>query len=363
MQTSRLKNIRNNDRLIYGRGSIAQLGDILKSQRSKNEKYVVFVIDDYFQGKDLINTLPLEDRDQIYYVDVNQYEPKTEQIDNLRDGILKAHGLPAIIVGIGGGSAMDIAKATSVMLTNPGPSSDYQGLNLAKIPGVYSVGIPTVSGTGAECSTTAVLTGPVKKLGIKCDYTPFNQIVLDPDLIASVPKNQWFYTGMDTFIHDMESSSGMFYNTFSAAYGDQSIELCYDVFLRDGCGQSPENDEKLMVASLFGGLSLTYSEVGVCHALSYGLSYVLGTRHGYANCLAFNHLEEFYGKSVQDFKRMVDLHEIDLPQNQSAQWSEEEVRKMAEISYNLPHMWHHALGPDWEQKINIEQIMELFRRM
>jgi 3-deoxy-alpha-D-manno-octulosonate 8-oxidase len=363
MQTSRLKNIRNNDRLIYGRGSIGQLGDILKPQRHLNDGYVVFVVDDYFEGKSLVTSLPKEPNDQLFYVDVNQYEPKTEQIDDLRDRILLSGGIPAVIVGIGGGSAMDIAKAVSVMLTNPGPSSDYQGLDLAKIPGVYSVGIPTVSGTGAECSTTAVLTGPIKKLGIKCEYTPFNQIVLDPDLIASVPKNQWFYTGMDTYIHDMESSSGMFYNTFSAAYGDQSIELCHDVFLRDGCGQSPENDEKLMVASLFGGLSLTYSEVGVCHALSYGLSYVFGTRHGYANCMAFNHLEEYYGDSVKDFKRMVEIHEIDLPQNQSANWTEEEIRRMAEISYNLPHMWHHALGPDWATKISIEQIMDLFRRM
>ncbi len=363
MQTSRLKNIRNNDRLIYGRGCLSMLGDIIKDKRELNNKYVVYVIDDYFINKPLVAKLPIESNDQIHYVDVNQYEPKTEQIDNLRDTILQKSGLPAIIVGIGGGSAMDIAKATSVMLTNPGPSSDYQGLNLAKIPGVYSIGIPTVSGTGAECSTTAVLTGPIKKLGIKCDYTPFNQIVLDPDLIATVPKNQWFYTGMDTFIHDMESSSGMFYNTFSAAYGDQSIELCYDVFLREGCGQNEINDEKLMVASLFGGLSLTYSEVGVCHALSYGLSYVFGTRHGYANCLAFNHLEEYYGNAVSDFKKMVELHDIDLPQNQSENWTEDEIHRMAEISYNLPHMWHHALGPDWENKISIPQIMDLFRRM
>ncbi len=336
MQTSRLKNIRNNDRLIYGRGSISQLGDILRPERSRNNNYVVYIIDDYFLEKIVIDNLPVEEHDKLYYVNVNEYEPKTEQIDELRDAILENGGQPAVIVGIGGGSAMDIAKATSVMLTNPGPSSDYQGLNLAKIPGIYSVGIPTVSGTGAECSTTAVLIGPVKKLGIKCDYTPFNQIILDPDLIATVPKNQWFYTGMDTFIHDMESSSGMFYNTFSAAYGDQSIELCYDIFLREGCGQNPENDEKLMVASLFGGLSLTYSEVGVCHALSYGLSYVFGTRHGYANCLAFNHLEEYYGESVRDFKKMVEIHNIDLPQNLSKDWSEDEIRQMAKISYNLP---------------------------
>lgn len=358
-----LKNIKNVEKLIYGRGSFSQLGDLIKPLKGVNNGYTVYIVDHYFIGKPLIDQLPQEDKDKIIYVDVDQYEPKTSQVDAIRDEILAYNGLPDCLVGIGGGSAMDIAKAVSLMLTTPGPSSDYQGLNLIDKPGVYKIGVPTVSGTGAECSTTAVLTGPVKKLGIKCEYTVFNQIVLDPDLIASVPKNQWFYTGMDTYIHDMESSSGIFYNTFAAAYGDQSIELCKDVFIREGAGQNPINDEKLMVASLFGGLSLTYSEVGVCHALSYGLSYVFGTRHGFANCLAFNHLEEYYGDAVREFKDMVAMHDIDLPQNLAAGWSEDEIRQMSEVSYNLPHMWHHALGADWKNKISVEQIMDLFRRL
>ena len=80
---------------------------------------------------------------------------------------------------------MDIAKALSLMLTNEGSSTLYQGLNLIKKPGIYHVGVPTISGTGAEVSMTAVLTGPVKKLGLKCEWTVFNQIVLDPELIAT----------------------------------------------------------------------------------------------------------------------------------------------------------------------------------
>jgi 3-deoxy-alpha-D-manno-octulosonate 8-oxidase len=357
------KNIKNIEKLVFGRGSFNQLGDILSPLRSKNNKYCVFIVDDYFKGKELADRLPLENGDKVYFINVDEYEPKTEQVDELCKNILDYNGLPAVVIGIGGGSIMDIAKASSLILTNPGSATQYQGLNLINKAGVYKIGIPTVSGTGAECSTTAVLTGPVKKLGIKCDYTVFNQVVLDADLIATVPKNQWFYTGMDTFIHDFESKSGIFYNTFSAAYGDQSIELCYDVFLRDGCGQTAENNEKLMVASLFGGLSLTYSEVGVCHALSYGLSFVFGTRHGIANCIAFNHLEEYYGQAVLDFKKMVEIHQIDLPQNLAADWSEKEIRRMAEIAYNLPHMWHHALGPDWVNKISVEQIMDLYRRL
>ena len=56
-----------------------------------------------------------------------------------------------------------------------------------------------ISGTGAECSTTAVLTGPEKKLGIKCEYTPFDQIILDPELTLTVPTNQWL--NLETSLH------------------------------------------------------------------------------------------------------------------------------------------------------------------
>ena len=86
-------------------------------------------------------------------------------------------------MGIGGGSIMDIAKAISLMFTNEGSSVLYQGLNLIKKPGIYHLGVPTISGTGAEVSMTAVLTGPVKKLGLKCDWTVFNQVILDPELL------------------------------------------------------------------------------------------------------------------------------------------------------------------------------------
>ena len=100
---------------------------------------------------------------------------------------------------------MDIAKAVALMLTNKGSSADYQGWDLIKNPPVYKIGIPTLSGTGAEVSRTCVLMGPEKKLGINSDYTPFDQIILDPNLIANVPKDQRFYTGMDCYIHCIES--------------------------------------------------------------------------------------------------------------------------------------------------------------
>jgi len=357
------KNFKNIEKVVYGRGAFDEMDAILEDRRPENDHFMVFIVDDYFRSKSLEQRIPAHDEDMVFFEDVDPHEPTTEQIDRLRDQILADKGVPSGVIGIGGGSIMDVAKALSLMVKNEGSSSLYQGLNLVKNPGVYHLGVPTVSGTGAECSMTAVLTGPVKKLGLKCDWTVFNQVILDPDLIVTVPKNQWFYSGMDCYIHCVESESGIFYNEFSRAYGDQALKLCRDVFTGENSGQNPENNEKLMIASLFGGLSLTYSEVGACHAFSYGMSYVFGMRHGLANCVAFNYLEEFYGDAVQEFRDMIARHNIDLPKNLSANWSEEEIAKMADVAYNLSHMWTHAMGHDWEKKLTKDYLMDVYHRM
>ena len=357
------KNFKNIDKVTYGRGSFAQLGETVEPIRKENNKYFVYVVDNYFKGKELVNRLQNKPEDLIYFIDVDPHEPTTELIDSLRDEILAKKGLPSGVIGIGGGSIMDIAKALSLMLTNEGSSTLYQGLNLIKKPGIYHLGVPTISGTGAEVSMTAVLTGPEKKLGLKCDWTVFNQVILDPELIASVPTDWWFYTGMDTYIHCIESESGIRNNAFSLAYGETALKLCREVYLGDKAGQTPENDDKLMVASLMGGLSLTYSEVGVCHSLSYGLSKIHGTRHCYANCIIFQHLGDIYGSAHTEFMEMIKKHNIVLPQNLSKDWDDATLTAMAQVSLNLPFMWHHAFGDDWQKTVNLEYIKNLFRRM
>jgi 3-deoxy-alpha-D-manno-octulosonate 8-oxidase len=357
------KNFKNIEKIVYGRGSFDMMDDILAEKRQDNDRFFLFVVDNYFKGKELEKRIPAKPEDVIRFIDVDPHEPTTQQIDTLRDEVLSTKGLPSGVVGIGGGSIMDIAKAVSLMFTNEGSSTLYQGLNLVKKPGIYHLGVPTISGTGAEVSMTAVLTGPEKKLGLKCEWTVFNQVILDPALISTVPTDKWFYTGMDTYIHCIESETGTLNNAFSYAYGEESLKLCREIYLGDKAGQTPENDDKLMVASLMGGLSLTYSEVGVCHALSYGLSKILGEKHCFANCLAFQHLYDFYGDAVNEFKEMLTKHKISLPQNLSKNWSDEQITAMAKVSYNLPHMWNHAIGPDWKEKVTVDSIKELFKRM
>src|SRR5690606_17249956 len=168
------KNFKNIERTVFGRGSLSMMEEILQPVRKTHNRYIVFIVDDFFRDSDMAAKLPVKSEDVLRFIDVGPHGPTTELIDTLRDEIIMAKGLPAGVVGIGGGSIMDIAKALSLMFTNEGSSTLYQGLNLIKHPGIYHLGVPTISGTGAEVSMTAVLTGPVKKLGLKCEWTPFN---------------------------------------------------------------------------------------------------------------------------------------------------------------------------------------------
>lgn len=348
------------DYVVYGRGSFNQLDEILAPHRTADAP-MIFLVDHFFEDKPLLSRIPLRGNDKVYAADVT-YEPKTSYVDELANRLKQQFGKVSGIIGIGGGSTMDLAKAVALMMNNPGSSADYQGWDLVKNPGVYKAGIPTLSGTGAEVSRTTVLTGPTKKLGMNSDYTPFNQIVLDPELTAGAPHNQRFYTGMDCYIHCIESLQGTYLNEFSKSYGEKALELCRYVFLEKQVWDE-ECDDKLMMASYAGGMSIAYSQVGVAHAVSYGLSYLLGTKHGIGNCIVMNHLEEFYPEGVAEFKKMVELNNIDIPQGICSGLTEEQFDIMINVSLGMKPLWENALGKDWEQIMTRERLRALYGKL
>jgi len=348
-------------RVVYGRGSFNQLGDILMPKRRHSEAPMIFLVDDVFENTELINKIPTIFCDQIILISADE-EPKTKQVDAIVNRIKNQFSeSPSGIIGIGGGTLLDLSKAVAIMLKNKGNASDYQGWDLVNEQAVYHVGIPTISGTGAEVSRTTVLLGPEKKLGINSDYTTFDQVILDPDLTIGVPSDQWFYTGMDCFIHCIESLNGTFLNAFSQSYGEKSLALCKEVFL----GKLSPNDsrEKLMMASWHGGMSIAYSQVGVAHAMSYGLGYVLGIKHGIGNCLVFQYLEEFYPEGVALFQQMIQKHDIELPTGVCENLRSAQMDTMISVAMGMVPLWENALGKDWANTITTEKLKSIYKKI
>ncbi len=360
------RNFKMVDYVVYGRGSFNQLDEILTPHR-KADAPMIFLVDHFFSagsdgnGKSLPNRIPVRGKDKVVFVDVT-YEPKTTYVDALANQLKEEFGTVSGIIGIGGGSTLDLAKAVSLMMNNTGSSADYQGWDLVKQPGVYKAGIPTLSGTGAEVSRTTVLTGPTRKLGMNSDFTPFNQIVLDPELCKDAPANQRFYTGMDCYIHCIESLEGTFLNEFSKSYGEKALELCRTIFLEKESWDD-ECDDKLMMASYAGGMSIAYSQVGVAHAVSYGLSYLLGTKHGIGNCIVMNHLEEYYPAGVAEFKQMVAKGGYEIPVGICSGLTDEQFETMMNVSLGMKPLWENALGKNWEQIMTREKLRGLYEKL
>ena len=353
------KNFKCVPKMIFGRGSFVQLEEVLNEERKDASDFVVFLVDDVHQNKPLSARVPVKEHDLLIYVNVDE-EPTTQQVDVLTEQVQAFNGNnPVSVIGLGGGSTLDLAKAVALMLTNSGGSAMYQGWDLIKNPAIHHVGIPTVSGTGAEASRTAVLCGPIRKLGLNSDYTVFDQIILDSELITGVPTDQWFYTGMDCYIHCVESLEGTYLNEFAKAFAEKSMALCREVFIDNHI----EKDDKLMMASYMGGMSIAYSQVGACHAVSYGLGYVLGYHHGIGNCLAFDVLEDFYPQGVTEFRKMKTKHNIVLPKGICKDLPDEIIAKMVAVTKSMGPLWDNVYGEGWEEKVTDEMLTTLFRRI
>jgi 3-deoxy-alpha-D-manno-octulosonate 8-oxidase len=347
-------------RVVFGRHSLAGLRTILETHLGRETLSAVYIIDPALRDQSLESLLRPSNRDSVIWADLST-EPTTQYIDELVAAIrLNRSSYPTnAVIGIGGGSTMDIAKAISLLLTNRGRAADYQGWDLVQVPGVFHVGVPSLAGSGAEVSRTAVLIGPDKKLGINSDYTPFDQIILDPTLSETAPLQQVFYTGMDCYVHSAEALHGTFKNAFSTAYAEKARDLCEEVFLT----APADSAEKMAMASYFGGLSIGYSQVGICHALSYGLSFGLGTRHGLANCIIFRKLEPYFPREVAKFHEMAEKRGISFQADVCHGVPEQLFNKMVAVAMGMAPLWQNTFGPDWQTIVTPTFIHDFYRRL
>jgi len=356
------RNVKNVPYYIFGKGSLAQLGDILSAQRKAAGKGAVFFIDHFFQGKELLSRLPVERGDRIIYVDVTD-EPTTDYMDVLAMQVKEAaSAMPCCMVALGGGSVMDACKAVANLMTNPGLAEDYQGWELVKNPPIYKIAVPTLAGTGSECSRTCVLSNVKKrlKLGMNSDHTVFDQVIMDPELTSTVPRDQFFYTGMDTYMHCFETLTGSYRNRIVDALAEKAVAMCEDIFLSDDM-MSEVNLEKMMIASYLGGMATGY--VGVVHPFSAGLSVALRMRHGIANCYALTVLEDIYPDYYATFTRMLQRQNVALPAGICKNLRAEDYDALYEGTIVHENSLSNRLGPDFKKILTKENVIERFNRM
>jgi 3-deoxy-alpha-D-manno-octulosonate 8-oxidase len=359
-----MKNSKNVHRYMFGAGSFENLGKLVDEQRREDSDSSVFFVDHYFQDKPLKQKIPAHENDLIIFVDTDK-EPFTDQIDSFNLKVKSSlKNQPVAIVGIGGGAVLDTAKAVSNLLTNPGNASDYQGWDLVKNPGVYKIGVPTLSGTGAEASRTCVMINPKTglKLGMNSDHTIYDQLLMDPDLSATVSRNQYFYSGMDSYIHCIESLRGSFRHPVGDSFSHQCLDLVRKVFHSDDMLDA-KNRADLMIASYLGGCAIANSFVGVVHPFSAGLSVVLGLHHCVANCIALLALDEFYPKEAEEFSTMAKAQDIEIPKGVCKNLSDAQFLALRDATVIHEKPLANALGESFLELLTPQKCQDIFARM
>ncbi len=364
--STNIKYVKNVDLYNIGKGSFLNFSRTVKYLEIDKDGYKVFFIDEFFKNKkNILESLKVKNKDILFYVSTID-EPSTKYIDTLVKKIRSTKGKqdPDFIVGMGGGITLDVSKAVSNLLTNSGSAEDYQGWDLVKNKGIKKIGIPTLSGTGAEATRTCVMTNLKSglKLGMNSDYTVFDYLILDPELTKTVPREQYFFTGMDAYIHCMESLCGKYRNSIGDAYAEQTISLCREIFFSDNM-MSDLNREKMMVASYLGGCAIATSYVGLVHPFSAGLSVGLGTHHCLANCISMRSMEEFYPKYYDEFFRMAIKQNINIPKNICKNLDVEtfDILYDSTIIHSKPLI--NALGNEYKKILNKTKVKEIFMRM
>jgi 3-deoxy-alpha-D-manno-octulosonate 8-oxidase len=341
-------------RIIYGNGSLARIREVLPVEYKDNN--IVIIIDAAVVDP-LSNFLKSFQGANILPFDASKSEPYTDTVDSFCSKAKLFGRTIDAIVGVGGGSTMDVAKGVSIALNNPGSIAGYQGWDLVINKPIFKLGIPTLFGSGSEASRTAVFNNGVKKQGVNSDYSMFDGIIIDPELSQTASRNQKVYTAMDCYIHCVESLEGTYINQIAKGFAEKALSYCCTYF------DTFDNEELIATASYYGGVSIVNSEVGVCHALSYGLSTELGLRHGVANCIVFRILDEFYGTHVERFREIIKKLKIDLPTNVCASLTDQQIERMIDQTLLMHRPLENALGADWKNIFSREDIKSLYKRM
>ena len=200
------------------------------------------------------------------------------------------------LVGIGGGSSMDTAKAIGLLTTNPGPISQYEGANKVPNPAPKIIAISTTAGTGAEVNGSAVITDKARmyKMSIRSDFLVPRVAILDPTLMLSLPPHIIASTGMDALVHAIESYISLGASPITEALAIGSIELISEN-LRSFYA-NPANLEaagKMIIASTMAGMSFTNARLGCVHALAHSLGGYYNIAHGVACTVLLPYVMEY----------------------------------------------------------------------
>jgi len=296
--------------LIEGEGCITKLPEYI---RKKGVGRVLLVTDKVIMSLGLADTLLDALRSEGIAVTVYDKTVPNPTIDNIEEALaIYKDNMCAGIIAIGGGSAMDCAKAVGARLARPGKSiTKMKGLLKVtfRLPPIYAV--PTTSGTGSEATIASVVVDSrtQEKYAIMDPVLIPRAAVLDPGLTVGLPPHITAMTGMDALSHAVEAYIGRSNTRETREMAKKTVKLVFEnlyTAYKDGANITARVN--MQRAAYYGGIAFTRAYVGNVHAIAHTLGGMYGTAHGLANAVIMPYVLEDYGEAV--YKPLSELAEI-----------------------------------------------------
>jgi alcohol dehydrogenase len=296
--------------VVFGENTIDRTGEIAKSLGAKN---ILLVTDPGIVAAGhvvrAIDSLRKESL-AVYVFQEIQENPTTKHIDT---GVHFAREIGDIdlIIGLGGGSAMDCAKGINFLLTNGGKMEDYWGVGKASKPMLPAIGIPTTAGTGSEAQSFALISQAETHIKMACGDKKalFRTVILDPVLVQSVPGEVAAATGLDAISHALESYVTKKRTPFSQMLSKEAwrlLEANFEAVLDDPANVTAWGN--MLLGAHYAGAAIENSMLGAAHACANPLTAKYGLTHGLAVAIMLPPVMRFNATVVpQSYEELLDL--------------------------------------------------------
>lgn len=311
-------------KIIFGNGVVNKIGE----EASRFGKRALIVTD-----PGLMATTHIEQIQTILQNTGISVEIFSEIEPNPRDtsvdiGTRKANKFQAdVIVGVGGGSAIDTAKAIGVLMKEGGRIQDFEGLNKVGKPITPLIAVPTTAGTGTEVTFWAVITDTKRKfkMSIGSPLMAAKIALVDPTMTLTLPASITAFTGIDALVHSIEGYTATLSQPISDSLALSAIEIIgNNIRQAYANGNNLEARYSMMLGSMLAGMSFGNSDVAAVHCMGEAMGGLYDTPHGLSmavclpHCMEYNlisnpkkftKIAEVLGENIQDLSLIDAAHQ------------------------------------------------------
>ena len=279
-------------RIYFGSGMVSRAREIVEENFTSPALFLVTdrgIIDSGI-AENVLSQFP-----GIQVFDEIEQNPKHNTVNKAGEIVRKLK--PDVIIGLGGGSALDAAKSIALLATNTGAIEDYEGKEKYNTPPLPVIAVPTTCGTASEVTWVSVVTHTERmfKMSIKGPAMFPAVALVDPDLLLTLPPPLIASTGMDALTHAIEAYTVKAATFMTDIFARESLNLIFHSLERAYRNIKDDQEARIMImkGSMIAGMAFGNSDVGGVHCIAEAVGSLYDTPHGVANSVFLPYVMEF----------------------------------------------------------------------